>query len=125
MILILLPAGIAAAYNEYCNYVVDICDIGVESFATRAQAMLVDHLHAEHGDGSALSAKKPYITGRTYLGEEHMQRLLDLGGNGNAFISTPILRIPDHWQGNVGWSSVSAYQDAELQLRDQVLFQAS
>ncbi len=27
---------------------------------------------------------------RTYLGEEHMQRLLDMGGNGNAFIRTPI-----------------------------------
>jgi hypothetical protein len=59
VILILLPAGIAAsqcshvsrfpnqaAYNEYYNYDFDICDIGVESFATRAQDMLVDHLRA-------------------------------------------------------------------------------
>ncbi len=51
---ILLPTGIAAsqyfhvsrfpnqaAYNEYYNYVVDICDIGVESVATRAQVTLV------------------------------------------------------------------------------------
>jgi hypothetical protein len=28
---------------------------------------------------------------RTYLGEEHMQRLLDMGGNRNEFIRTPIL----------------------------------
>jgi hypothetical protein len=66
VILILLPAGIAAsqyshvlrspnleAYNEYYDYVVDLCDIGVESFATLAQAMLVDHLRAEYGDGIA------------------------------------------------------------------------
>jgi hypothetical protein len=39
------------AYNEYYNYVVDTCDIGVESFATRAQTMLVDHLHEHFGDG--------------------------------------------------------------------------
>jgi hypothetical protein len=33
------------------------CDIGVESFATRAQAMLVDHLRAEYGDGIAYWCK--------------------------------------------------------------------
>ncbi len=70
MILILLPAGIAAsqyshvsrfpnqaAYNEYYDSVVDICDIGVESFVTRAQAILVDHLRAEYGDGIAYWCK--------------------------------------------------------------------
>ncbi len=53
--LIQWPAGIAAsqyshvkyipnqdAVSEYYDFVVDICDIGVESFATRAQTMLVD-----------------------------------------------------------------------------------
>jgi hypothetical protein len=35
---------------------------------------------------------------RTYLGEEHMQRLLDMGGNGNAFISTPI-PTKEMWDG--------------------------
>ncbi len=61
--LILLPAGIAAsqyshvshvpnqaAYNEYYDYDVDISDFGVDSFATRTQAMLADHLRAEYGD---------------------------------------------------------------------------
>ncbi len=59
----LLPASIAApqyshvsrfpnqrAYNEHYDFVVDISDIGVDGFATRAQAMLVDHLRAEYGD---------------------------------------------------------------------------
>jgi hypothetical protein len=66
VILILLPAGIEAsqyshvsrfpnqaAYNEYYDYVVDICDIGVEGFATLAKAMLVDHLRVEYGVGIA------------------------------------------------------------------------
>jgi hypothetical protein len=57
------PAGIAAsqyyhvkhfpnqdAYNEYYDYLVDICDIGVESFATRAQTILVDHLRQHYRD---------------------------------------------------------------------------
>jgi hypothetical protein len=61
--LILLPAGIAASqyshvsrfpnqavYYEYYNYGVDICDIEVDSFAARAQAMLIYHLRAEYGD---------------------------------------------------------------------------
>ena len=61
VILILLPTDIAAyqyshvsrfpnqaGYNEYYNYVVDICDIVVKSFAARAQAMLVDHLQWYH-----------------------------------------------------------------------------
>ncbi len=65
MILILLSSGIAAsqysqvsrfpnqaAYNDH-NCVANVCDIGVESFATRAQAMLVDHPRAEYGDGIA------------------------------------------------------------------------
>ncbi len=60
--LILSPAGIAAsqylhvkyfpnqdAYNEYYDFVVDICDIGIESFATRPQTMLVDHLRKHYG----------------------------------------------------------------------------
>ncbi len=34
----------------------------------------------------------------TYLGEEHMQRLLDMGGNCNAFIRTPIL-TKEMWDG--------------------------
>jgi hypothetical protein len=41
------------AYNKCCDYVVNICDIGVESFATRAQTMLVDHLREHFGDGIA------------------------------------------------------------------------
>ncbi len=68
LFLILSPraAGIAAsqyshvkyfpnqdADNEYYDFVVDICDIGVESFATRAQTMLVDHLRKHYGDGIA------------------------------------------------------------------------
>jgi hypothetical protein len=32
----------SAAYDDYYDLAVDICDIGVESFATRAQTMLVD-----------------------------------------------------------------------------------
>jgi hypothetical protein len=35
---------------------------------------------------------------RTYLGEEHMQRILDIGGNGNAFIHAPI-PTKDMWDG--------------------------
>jgi hypothetical protein len=35
---------------------------------------------------------------RTYLGEEHMQRLLDMGGNGYAFIRTPI-PTKEMWDG--------------------------
>jgi hypothetical protein len=63
---ILWPAGIAASkyshvkyfpnqdvYSEYYDFVVDICDIWVESFATRAQTrtMLVDHLSEHYGNG--------------------------------------------------------------------------
>jgi hypothetical protein len=51
------------------------------------------------------------------------KRLLEMGCNGNAFIRTPIPWHPD--QGKVGWRSISAYQDAELLLRDRELFQAS
>jgi hypothetical protein len=66
LFLILSPAGIAAsqyshvkyfpnqdAYNEYYDFVVDICDIRIESFATSAQTMLVDHLCKHYGDGIA------------------------------------------------------------------------
>jgi hypothetical protein len=42
-----------AACTEYYNSIVDIFDIGGESFAACAQAMLVDHLHAEYCDGIA------------------------------------------------------------------------
>jgi hypothetical protein len=41
------------AYNEYYDFLVDICDIGIESFATRAQTMLVDHLRKHYGDAIA------------------------------------------------------------------------
>jgi hypothetical protein len=34
----------------YYDIVVDICDIGVESFATRGQHMLVDYLRSNDGD---------------------------------------------------------------------------
>jgi hypothetical protein len=135
--------------------------MGVESFATRAQAMLVDHLRAENGNEIAdccksfssdargrmclahsryagcnnnmgievswrdikklltvncilsqfLGALCHYI--RTNLGEEHMQRLMDMGGQWQCIHPHS---YPD--QGNVGWRSVSAYQDAVLQLRD-------
>jgi hypothetical protein len=66
LFLILCPAGIAAsqyshvkyfpnqnAYSEYYDLVVDICDFGVESFATCAQTMLVDHLREHYGHGIA------------------------------------------------------------------------
>jgi hypothetical protein len=66
VLLILLPAGFVAsqyshvsrfpnqaAYNEHYNSDVDICGIGVVSFATRAQGMLVDHLRAEYCTGIA------------------------------------------------------------------------
>jgi hypothetical protein len=62
------PAGIAAsryshvkyfanqdAYNEYYYYVVDLCEIGVESFATRAQNMLVGHLLEHFRDGDEIA----------------------------------------------------------------------
>ena len=61
------PAGIAAAsythikqfpstdaYNDYYDIVVDICDIGVESFATRAQEMLVEYLRTTFQDPQRL-----------------------------------------------------------------------
>ena len=64
--MILWPGGITAsqyshveyfanqdAYSEYYDFVVDVCDIGVESFVTRAQTMLVDHLREHYGDGIA------------------------------------------------------------------------
>ena len=41
------------AYNDYYDIVVDICDIGVESFAVRAQTMLVDYLRTNYGDSVA------------------------------------------------------------------------
>ncbi len=46
------------AYSEYYDFVVDICDIGVESFATRAQTMLVDHLRESYGQGIANWCKR-------------------------------------------------------------------
>ncbi len=41
------------AYSEYYDFVVDICDIEVESFATRAQTMLVNPLREHYGQGIA------------------------------------------------------------------------
>jgi hypothetical protein len=74
---ILWPGGITAsqyshveyfpnqdAYSEYYDFVVDICDIGVESFATRAQTMLVDHLREHYGDGIA-NWCKTFLDGNT------------------------------------------------------------
>jgi hypothetical protein len=52
------------AYNEYYDFVVDICDIGVESFATRAQTMLVEHLREHYGDGIANWCKKFWTEAR-------------------------------------------------------------
>ncbi len=40
-------------YYEYYDYGVDLCDLCVESFATHAQTMLVDHLCEHYGDGIA------------------------------------------------------------------------
>jgi hypothetical protein len=66
LFLILSPAGIAPLqylhvkyfpnqdeYSKNYDFIVDICDIGIESFASRAQTMLVDHLHKHYGDGIA------------------------------------------------------------------------
>jgi hypothetical protein len=68
LFLIQWPAGIAAlqyshvryfpsqdAYSEYYDFLLSICDIGVESFATRAQTrtMLVYHLREHYGNGTA------------------------------------------------------------------------
>ena len=66
LFLILWPAGIAAsqyshvkyftnqdAYSEYYSFVFDKCDIGVVSFAARAQTMLFDHLREHYGNGIA------------------------------------------------------------------------
>jgi hypothetical protein len=39
-----------AAYDEYYDISVDIGEVGVDSFATRIQEMLVDYLHDRHGD---------------------------------------------------------------------------
>ena len=39
-----------AAYDDYYDIVVDICEVGVDSFATRIQEMLVDNLRDKHGD---------------------------------------------------------------------------
>jgi hypothetical protein len=50
---VLSQIPIQDAYNEYYDFVVDICDIGVESFATRAQTLLVDHLREHYGYGIA------------------------------------------------------------------------
>ncbi len=38
------------AYNDYYDIVLDICDIGVETFATRAQHMLVEYLLSNYSD---------------------------------------------------------------------------
>jgi hypothetical protein len=67
LFLILWPAGTAAlqyshvkyfpnqdVYSEYYDFVVYICDIGAESFAARAQTMLVDHLRKHFGNGVAI-----------------------------------------------------------------------
>jgi hypothetical protein len=133
------------AYNEYYDFVVDICDIGIESFATLAQTMLVDHLRKHYGDmianwcktfwseargrmcldhsryagcnnnmgievswrdikkllppncslGQFLGALYHYI--KTALGEEHIQRLLEVF-SGNSFIREPIV-TKDMWDG--------------------------
>jgi hypothetical protein len=37
-------------YNNYYDIVVDICDIGVETFGARSQDMLVDYLCSTYGD---------------------------------------------------------------------------
>ncbi len=159
--LILSPAGIAASqnshvnivkyfpnqdeYNEYNDFVVDICDIGIESFATRAQTMLVDHLSKHYGDAIANWCKTFWSEARgrmclahsryagcnnnmgtevswrdikkllppncslgqflgvlchyikTALGEEHMQRLLEVF-SGNSFVREPIA-TKDMWDG--------------------------
>jgi hypothetical protein len=39
-----------AAYDDYYDIAVDIGEVGVESFATRIQEMLVDYLRDKHGD---------------------------------------------------------------------------
>ncbi len=72
LFLILWPAGIAAsqyshvkyftnqdAYSEYYYFVFDKCDIGVESVATHAQTMLVDHLREHYGNGSCRAPHPP------------------------------------------------------------------
>ena len=39
-----------AAYDDYYDIAVDIGEVGVESFATRIQEMLVDYLRDKRGD---------------------------------------------------------------------------
>jgi hypothetical protein len=39
-----------AAYDENYDIAVDICEVGVDSLATRIQEMLIDYLREKHGD---------------------------------------------------------------------------
>ncbi len=41
---------IRAAYDDYYDIAVDIGEVGVDSFATWFQEMLVDYLREKHGD---------------------------------------------------------------------------
>jgi hypothetical protein len=42
-----------AAYDDYYDIAVDIGEVGVDSFATRIQEMLVEYLREKHGDSVA------------------------------------------------------------------------
>ena len=42
-----------AAYDDYYDIVVDIGEVGVETFATRVQEMLVDYLREKYGEEAA------------------------------------------------------------------------
>ncbi len=42
-----------AAYDDYYDIAVDIGEVGVDSFATLNQEMLVDYLRDKHGDSVA------------------------------------------------------------------------
>jgi hypothetical protein len=77
------------AHSRYagCNN-----NIGVEASWRDIKKLLPANCTLSH----FLGALCHYIT--TNLGEEHIQRLLDMGGNGNAFIRTHI-QTKEMWDG--------------------------
>ncbi len=52
-----------AAYDDYYDIAVDIGEVGVDSFATRIQEMLVDFLCDKHGDKVADWCRYDFWTG--------------------------------------------------------------
>ena len=61
-------------YTKYYYFVVDICDIGVESFATRAHTMLVDHLREHYGQDTFVPVPPSKMSYTNWQSHAHSAR---------------------------------------------------